>query len=94
MGGGDEAATAHREWWSRLVAAVAYTPVVRRASAGDVVLDETPLASLIDALGPAVPLDTSLKPPRDETGITRLLFGVAIVALLLEWTSRRLRGAP
>ena len=94
MGGGDEAATAHREWWSRLVAAVAYAPVVRRASAGDVGVDETPLASLIDALGPAVPLDTSLKPPRDETGTTRLLFAVAIVALLLEWTSRRLRGAP
>jgi hypothetical protein len=94
MAGGDEAAAAHREWWSRLVAAVAYAPIVRRASAGDVAVDETPLASLIDALGPSVPLDARLTPPRDETRITRLLFVVAIVTLLLEWTSRRLRGAP
>jgi hypothetical protein len=94
MAGGDEAATAHREWWSRLVAAVAYAPIVRRASAGDVAIDETPLASLIDALGPSVPLDTSLEPPRDDTGITRLLVAAAMAALLLEWTSRRLRGAP
>ena len=94
MAGGDEAATAHREWWSRLVAAVAYAPIVRRVSAGDVMIDETPLASLIDALGPPVSLDTNLTPPRDETGITRLLFAVALAALLLEWTSRRLRGVP
>jgi hypothetical protein len=94
MAGGDEAATAHREWWSRLVAAVAYAPIVRRESAGDVSIDETPLASLIDALGPSVPLDTRLEPSRDEHLITRLLFAVTIVALLLEWTSRRLRGAP
>ena len=94
MAGGDEAATAHREWWSRLVAAVAYAPIVRRTSVGDVAIDETPLASLIDALGPSVPLDAALEPPRDDTRITRLLFAVAIVALLLEWTSRRLRGAP
>jgi hypothetical protein len=57
-------------------------------------IDETPLASLIDALGPSVPLDTRLEPSRDEHLITRLLFAVTIVALLLEWTSRRLRGAP
>jgi hypothetical protein len=94
MAGGDEAATAHREWWSRLVAAVAYAPIVRRESAGDVAIDETPLASLIDALGPSVPLDTGLKPPRDDSRTTRWLFAVAVAALLLEWTSRRLRGAP
>jgi hypothetical protein len=94
MAGGDEAATAHREWWSRLVSAVAYAPIVRRASAGDVAIDETPLASLIDALGPPVPLGTGLEAPRDETRLTWWLFAVAIGALLLEWTSRRLRGAP
>jgi hypothetical protein len=94
MAGGDEAATAHREWWSRLIAAVAYAPVVRRESAGDVMTDEAPLASLIDALGPPVPVTSNLTPPRDETRITRLLFAVAIAALLLEWSSRRLRGAP
>ena len=94
MAGGDAAATAHREWWSRLVAAVAYAPIVRRASTGDVMIDETPLASLVDALGAPVSLDRTLVPPRDETGITRLLFAVAMLGLLLEWTSRRLRGAP
>ena len=99
MSGGDEAMTAHREWWSRLVSAVAYAPLVRRASGGDVSLDgigatdEAPLASLIDALGPASTLDGRLGADTDDTRMTRILFAAAFAALLLEWASRRLRGA-
>jgi len=92
MGGGDEAAAAHREWWSRLVAAVAYAPLVPRPSAASTV-DEMPLASLVDALGPATPLDASLAPRRDASRITWILFAVVVASLLAEWTSRRLRGA-
>ena len=99
MAGGDEAMTAHREWWSQLVSAVAYAPLVRRASGGDVSLggvgttDEAPLASLIDALGPASPLDGRLAAETDNTRMTLVLFAAALAALLLEWASRRLRGA-
>ena len=92
MGGGDEAAAAHREWWSRLVAAVAYAPLVPRSSVAATV-DEMPLASLVGALGPATPLDASLAPRRDTARITRILFALVLSSLLGEWTSRRLRGA-
>jgi len=94
MAGGDDATAAHREWWSRLVSSVAYAPLVRRASAGDVaMIDEAPLASLIDALGAASPLDAAAAPERDDSGVTRILFALAVGSLLLEWASRRLRGA-
>ena len=96
MAGGDEAASAHREWWSRLVSAVAYAPLVQRTSTGDVALgtiDETPLASLIDALGSATTLTAGLAPETDGTAPTRVLFALVVASLLLEWASRRLRGA-
>jgi hypothetical protein len=92
MSGGEEAVAAHREWWSRLVAAVAYAPLVPRASAPSA-LDETPLASLIDALGPAAPLDSRLVPRTNDARITWTLFALVVASLLAEWTSRRLRGA-
>ena len=92
MGGGDEAAAAHREWWSRLVAAVAYAPLVPRSSVASTI-DEMPFASLVDALGPGSPLEASLASPPDPSRITRILFGLVVAALLAEWTSRRLRGA-
>jgi hypothetical protein len=93
MAGGDEAASAHREWWSRLVAAVAYAPVVPRLSAMGVAVDEMPYASLIDALGPATPLDARLTRTADPLATDRLLFALVVMSLLVEWTSRRLRGA-
>jgi hypothetical protein len=93
MSGGDEAAAAHREWWSRLVAAVAYAPLVARATTTDDAIDETPLASLIDALGPASTIDGPVMPARDGTRTTRFLYALVVGALLLEWASRRLRGA-
>lgn len=92
MGGGDDAAAPHREWWSRLVAAVAYAPLVPRPSVASTV-DEMPLAALVDALGPASPLDASLAPRRDAARITWILFALVVASLLTEWTSRRLRGA-
>jgi hypothetical protein len=93
MGGGDEAAAAHREWWSRIVAAVAYAPLVERPTATSSSIDETPLASLIDALGPATAFDGRIATGTDATRTTRLLFALVVGSLLLEWVSRRLRGA-
>jgi hypothetical protein len=64
----------------------------RAAVASDAVIDETPLASLIDALGPASTFDAAAVPTRDGTRTTRSLFALVVGALLLEWASRRLRG--
>jgi hypothetical protein len=92
MAGGDESAAAHRAWWSRLVAAVAYAPLVPRES-GLTPIDEAPLASLVDALGPSAPIDGRPTAPTDGARITRMLFILTVASLLGEWTSRRLRGA-
>jgi hypothetical protein len=92
MAGGDESAAAHREWWSRLVAAVAYAPLVPRDSRL-MTIDETPLASLVDAVGPATPVEGRLAAHTDNTWITWMLFVLIAASLLAEWTSRRLRGA-
>jgi len=93
MAGGDAAASAHREWWSRLVAAVAYAPLVARTVPANVAVDEMPFASLIDALGPAAPTDARLTRSVDPHVVDRLLFALVVMSLLIEWTSRRLRGA-
>ncbi|HYD53960.1 MAG TPA: hypothetical protein VEA99_15090, partial [Gemmatimonadaceae bacterium] len=91
MSGGDSGVVAHRRWWSSLVAGVARAPVVRRADAG--VPDPAPLAALVEALGPprARPA-SSLASARFASPGAGVL--AAILALLLvEWFSRRLRGA-
>jgi hypothetical protein len=92
LGGGDEAAAAHREWWSRVVSAVAYAPIVPRSPL-PTTLDETPLAALVSALGPATPMDMRATSPSNPARLTNILFAIAVVSLLLEWASRRLRGA-
>jgi hypothetical protein len=56
-------------------------------------IDETPLASLVDALGPSTVLEGGLAPRRDNARITWMLFILVAASLLAEWTSRRLRGA-
>ena len=93
MAGGDEAAAAHRTWWSRIVSAVAYTPVLPRQAPLESYIDETPLASLIDALGRPSPVDAGSASTSGSQRLTWILFLVAVMSLLLEWTSRRLRGA-
>jgi len=92
MAGGDESAAAHREWWSRLVAAVAYAPLIPRGS-GMTSIDETPLASLVEALGPPTTMDGRPATRTDRARVTWMLFLLAAASLLVEWTSRRFRGA-
>jgi hypothetical protein len=90
MGGGDAALREHRDWWAGLIAGVAYTGRIVRPPQG--VSDEAPLATLMTRLGPAsgAPSRTDGTPRISS----RVLFALLMAALLLEWASRRLRGAP
>lgn len=93
MEGAENGVAAHRAWWSSLVAAVAYAPVVPRGATRTTVDDalDAPRARLVDALGaPSAPPATS----RSDAGPSPWLLAAALVLLLLEWGSRRLRGAP
>lgn len=90
MGGGAAAVQDHRDWWADLVAGVAYAG--RAMKQPRPVADEAPLATIIDRLGPS---GAKPRAPGPGFGISRAwLFGVLAAALLLEWASRRLRGAP
>jgi hypothetical protein len=89
MAGGPGSDVAYRDWWSRAVASVAYLPdslprdgVTQSASA--------PLAHLIERLGPVRPVSTERlsSAPIDQ----RILLGLIMIFLLMEWSSRRLRG--
>ncbi len=85
MQGGEGAVAAHRAWWADLVAGVAYAPAARNQPG-----DPAPLASLVDALGPATPLP----PARTPRGpLYPWLIAGCGLCLVLEWSSRRLRGA-
>jgi hypothetical protein len=93
LAGGAQALEAHRDWWSSLVASVAYRAAVpaSRDAAGD---DDAPRARLVHALGP------SSSPGGARSTGTRwspspvLLFAIVSALLLAELASRRLRGAP
>lgn len=85
MQGGEGAVAAHRAWWADLVAGVVYAPLTA-GHAGNV----APLASLVDALGPPA----SLAPARPlQAPLYPWLVAALMLCLLLEWASRRLRGA-
>ena len=107
MAGAPGAEAAHREWWSRTVGSVAYAPVVRTGQAGpsrrsgrqegghpersEGSAFSAPLPLLIDRLGPsraAAPADIERWSPD-----SRILLALMLLLLLVEWTSRRLRGA-
>jgi hypothetical protein len=98
MEGAAGALEAHRGWWSSMVASVAHASpatgdsLPQAAAASESTADAAPLAHLYDALGeptPAPPAGAPAHLPRD----TRWFLPVILLALLLEWSSRRLRGA-
>jgi hypothetical protein len=89
MAGGSDGERRHREWWAALVASVARVGRVPKPQAATP--DEAPLASLIERLG-APSRTAGLTVPR-QPWVTSLLFGLFVLALLIEWGSRRLRGA-
>lgn len=87
MAGANGSEAAHREWWSRVVAAVAYVPggppPASRAE------ETAPVAYLVDRLGPARAAPPSAPAaPVDR----RIIITLIMILLLVEWASRRLRG--
>ncbi len=96
MAGAPGSEAAHREWWTRVVASVAYVPATINAAStlpergGAAIVEATaPVANLVDRVGPARPLATNIpRPPLDR----RILLMLMMILLLVEWTSRRLRG--
>lgn len=90
MAGGDEAPERHREWLAGVVASVAYAG--RMPVAGVPPTNAAPLAALIDRLGPAEEA-AGVRPLPEPAVLARWLFAALCLALLVEWASRRTRGA-
>jgi hypothetical protein len=88
MAGGEGAAERHRDWWAGLVASVAHVGRISRSQSAAV--DEAPLASLVERLGPAATPAQFAAPARISSA---WLFAALAALLLGEWASRRLRGA-
>jgi hypothetical protein len=86
----DNAVAAHRDWWASLVSGVAYAP--RVALAKNDIVEPTPLASLVESLGPAQGQGQLAATIFDHPRLTSALFVVLLTALVLEWTLRRFRG--
>ncbi|MFN8571998.1 MAG: hypothetical protein U0132_08080 [Gemmatimonadaceae bacterium] len=90
MQGGEGSVEAHRAWWSNAVGGVAHVRPLRDGGTGG--LNGAPLAALHAVLGP--PATTSaMATTATQVWVLPLTFLVALLSLLAEWTSRRLRGA-
>jgi len=89
MQGGEMSPEDHRAWWSGLVSSVAFSP---GALAPERDGDPAPLAALYASLGP--PGSATWKATARERPWVNLLLAACMLLLLIEWTSRRLRGAP
>ncbi|MEO8031245.1 MAG: hypothetical protein ABJC74_12860 [Gemmatimonadota bacterium] len=89
MAGGAQSVDRHRAWISALVSRVAYShdhPLAVPPA------DAAPLATLVAALGRSTPPAAPM-PGADPWALLPWLFSLTVVMLLLEWLSRRLRGA-
>lgn len=101
MEGPADGVEAHRAWWATLVRAAAFLPVGRDARQGGAdgeLLDgnAAPYADLVRRLGAPVPSIAQSRAAVDSRGgrtLDTLLLLAALVALVAEWASRRLRGA-
>jgi hypothetical protein len=88
MAGAPGSERAHREWWSRLVASVAYVPPSLPLERNGEI--SAPLAHMVDRLGAAQP---GINLPSDRPPVDRrILLALILTLLIIEWGSRRLRG--
>jgi hypothetical protein len=87
---------AHRAWWSALASAVAYAPTALVPSTPTALsADPAPYAGLVDAIGTPTPrAGGGAAVPDPGVPLARWPLFLAILGLLLlEWASRRARGA-
>lgn len=89
MAGGEDAPEAHRDWLAGVVAQVAHATRIARDVPPTSV---APLATLIDRLGPPAAEDSPAGAPDASRWFGWMLAAIG-AALLVEWASRRLRGA-
>ncbi|MBI3792258.1 MAG: hypothetical protein HY275_15460, partial [Gemmatimonadetes bacterium] len=97
MTGPEGAREAHRRWWAALVAAASPEPFPRATlpGAGAVRSADAPLARMVATLGaPGLPREPTSAPDAEGDGAPGWWGALALAALLAEWASRRLRGAP
>ncbi|MBV6521033.1 MAG: hypothetical protein MNPFHGCM_01156 [Gemmatimonadaceae bacterium] len=90
MAGASGSVEAHRRWWSRTVASVAYAPLTIATEDGG--LDAAPTAAMYAALGAPASFVTSPS-ALPKIVVDWLLVAVILIGLMGEWASRRLRGA-
>ena len=94
MQGGQGGMEAHRQWWSSLVASAALVRGSMRDLSGISTEAAAPLVAVVAALGESVPTLESSAPLPGRAGPHGWMLVTSLALLLLEWTSRRLRGAP
>lgn len=89
MAGPTGSENAHREWWARVIGAVAYVP--DPSAVADVVqASSAPMALLVDRVG--LPRASAPAGARRAPVDRRLILAFIMILLLAEWSSRRLRG--
>lgn len=99
MAGPDGSVDAHRQWWSSLVSSVAFAPTPRDTTGGaikhfaDVPGSAAPYADARARLGKSSTMPALEANVAGGTRWDLILMLVAVVSLLAEWASRRLRGA-
>lgn len=94
MQGGEGGMEAHGQWWSSLVAGAALVRGTRRDLSGTAIGESAPLVAVVAALGESVPRLDSPGTLPGRTGPDGWMLVLSLLLLLVEWTSRRLRGAP
>ncbi|MEP6836388.1 MAG: hypothetical protein ABJB74_23565 [Gemmatimonas sp.] len=100
MAGPDGSVDAHRAWWSSLVSAAAYAPEQSLGADGkevgqfsDAPGRTAPLADVMVRLGRSTPMPASTVQMHRSVNWDVSLAMLAMLCLLAEWASRRLRGA-
>ena len=90
MAAGDSGAAAYRDWWSSLVADVAAAPSTARAAALDA--EPAPFVAAAERLGGPVDAPLLGRAPADSRWPV-WVFASLMIGLIVEWASRRWRGA-
>jgi hypothetical protein len=95
MAGPEGSVEAHRRWWSNMVGLVAFAPKTASSTFAAINLpgSAAPYADIEARLGPPTPMPSASAPQASRVPWEVLLMTVAAMALVLEWGSRRLRGA-